>query len=76
MPTRGKSRISHWGPPTPLEDADVQHGHFLAKTFAEMKELGPVDGRGLLGTSAILPEIGLMGAAMLWKMHSVQSGEL
>ena len=41
----GGSRISHWG------DADLQHTHFLEKTYAKTKELGSVRGRVCTGSA-------------------------
>ena len=39
----GGSRISCRGH-RPIGGMDLQHGHFLAKMYAKMKELGPVGG--------------------------------
>ena len=45
MVFRGGSRISLWGSTNPRWRGDnLQHGHFLAKTYVKMKEFGPVGG--------------------------------
>ena len=38
----GGSRISRRGGVHPLGGVDLQHGHFLVKMYAKMKELGPM----------------------------------
>ena len=45
----GGSRISRWGGRRPVGGggADLRHVHFLAKTYAKMKEIDPVGGRML-----------------------------
>ena len=48
----GGSRISRWGwgwggGADPLGGANLQRIYFLAKTYAKMKEMDPVGGRGV-----------------------------
>ena len=44
-PTSGGSRIFYWGGGTdPLGGINLQHVHFLTKTYAKMKEIDPVGG--------------------------------
>ena len=65
MEHSGGSRISRWGGADPLGGANLRCIHFLAKTYAKMKEMDPVGGRAPAAPPPLDPPM----EHLLWNLH-------